>query len=163
MNEPSNSSYDLPVTGEEVFFLLNGMPPAVSFPQGYDSFTLSKMPNHDIAGGLEFRLKVIALYRYLQRQEPPISETATFPLELTVGELWMLDTMMSNVNLIQAQMFNGTPVRKLATKVWDCLLEAYAYDLDERYLPVIAGKIKPLTNEQQEFLKNADRMLGASE
>lgn len=161
MNEPSNDVYDVPLTIEEAFFLLNALPPMPSFPQQWDTFTLSKMPGQNIAGGPELRLKIIALYRHMQRTKP--EPTVELPLELTVGELWLLDTMFSNTDLSQHKMYQGTPLVKLAMKVWDVLLDAYAYDVDMRYLPASGLKIQPLTDEQQAYLQRLDQSLKGAE
>ena len=149
--------YDVPLTAEEALWLVNMLPPQPRF----------MMPDDTVAGGIPFRLKVLALYRYIQQHwdiRTPL--TATLPLELTVGELWLLDTVINNIDLTRQVMGGGTRLQVLAEKIWDALLDAYASELDPRYLP--KGLVtKPVAPEeaarQREFLNSIDTagMFGA--
>lgn len=169
MNAPANDTYQLALTYREAYFLINGLPPTPHFPEQYDQLSMGQMPGQTAAGGLAWRLKLIAMYSFMRRTWTPNTPvTATLQLEVTVGELWMLDMLFQNLSDIEHSKFSDEqPVMSLIQKVWDALMDAYPSDLDTRYLPApIVERIVPpeVQAKRRDFLAEIDDIVaGASE
>ena len=105
--------------------------PARSSDIGADALMFIPAEKQDgVGGGPSFRLRVLALYRYSQRND---NRWPVLPLEVSVQELWLLDQMLWSISgdLRQINFKDGQPLVSFAVKVWDALIREHAADLPE--------------------------------
>ena len=90
---------------------------------------LAQLPglDHSVAGGPRLRATVLALM--LRGDARPAA------LDLSLSELWLLDSLMVALDLRGAKLPDGTPLMTLARRVWTALLDQH-----EEQLPPQARK-----------------------
>lgn len=156
-------TYDLPLCAAEVQFLCNLLPTDAHYPEPYNQWAMKILPDAEVSGGPEFRLKVVALRQHLKRNGLINRTPVTYPLELTVGELWLVENAISMVDL-RGVISADPPVTILGLmeKIWETLIGAHSNLVDERYLPTVSTKLigPPMTEEQRARLRDYDRMAG---
>ena len=157
-------TYDLPLCAVEVQFLTNLLPTDAHYPEPYAGWAMKILPDSEISGGPEFRLKLIALRQHLKRNGLLVNTSlVTYPLELTVGELWFLESALSMIDL-RGNISTQPQVTMLSfmEKIWETLIAAHSNLVDERYLPAVSTKLlgPGLTDEQRARLMDFDRVAG---
>lgn len=159
-------NYDLPLTGEEVQFLLNCIGPHMRWPQPHDTQSLLEMPGQTSGGGPVFRLKVIALRQYMKAHltNEQLLAGKMLPLEVTPADLWFLDSALQEANYAQAIGPTGKEtVGQFLEKVWTGMIDAGIDKIDQRYLPSQPPIPAEVLAKQQRFLAEIDDALAHAE
>ncbi len=78
---------------------------------------LRQVPGGEVAGGPQLRSLVLAMTLRGSENE--------MPLELSISELWLLDSLLIRRDLRREKLPDGRPVLELAHKVWQLILEVY--------------------------------------
>lgn len=112
--------------------------------------------DRDEGGGMAMRLLIIAARS--QAFANPMQRD--FAIEFTPAQLWCLDTVFWNSDYRTAKMDAGTPVIRLAEKVWDALLEYHQPDLPTEFQSHDPAKVIPIDATQREKLRLLDEKMG---
>ena len=163
----------LHVTVAELQYLVDQMGslwhwPARSAELGVDALMFIPPEKRvDPGGGPGFRLRLLALYRYSQRND---HRWPTLPLELSLQEAWLIDQTLWTVqgDLTRVAFKDGQPLISLAVRVWDLLIQEHADQLPEHLrieLEAPNAGDNPATRQDpdRDALKEADAAIAAVE
>lgn len=143
----------LQLTYEDIAALVNMVPPRYIWEPD-NSYGFHSAPVGERAGGSELRLKLMAAYGAIG-----LNPAKPVEVELTPADLWLLDTVLWNGDYFKVKMLNGTPLVRLAAKIWAALVEHHGGMLAQNLRP--EGYVAPvLTPEQQDYLATLDSKFG---
>ena len=91
---------------------------------------LGQVPGGEVAGGPRLRAVLLAMMLRVDEGEQA--------LELSLSELWLLDSLMLRRDLRREKLPDGRPLVELARKVWELIVEAY----DEQLPPHLRRELR---------------------